>query len=249
MKDTVYNTIQDAFRAEKKLYWVLLDPDDYSPAEGRILARGAAENGADAVLVGGSLMNTSYFDEFVSEVQADISLPVILFPGDASQVSSHADALLFLTLVSGRNPNFLIGEQVKGAPGIKNAGIEPIATAYMLIESGNTTSVEFMSNTKPIPRNKPDIAGVHALAAQYMGQKLIYLEAGSGAVSSVPAEIISAVKSQVDVPVIVGGGIRTEKDVHQKLSAGADIIVTGTVLTQDTGAARLARLAQAVKNY
>ena len=235
MNDKIYKEITKKIASGKKLYWVLLDPDDFSDSEGALVAIEAQECGADAILVGGSLMHTDHLDSFVKSLKESITIPVILFPGDATQITGYADGVLFLSLLSGRNPEFLIGEQLKGAPRIKRHNIEPIPTAYMLIESGTVTSVEFMSNTRPIPRDKAGIAAVHGLAAQYMGQKLIYLEAGSGAKESVPLKVIGAVKSQVDIPVIVGGGIRDVKTAAEKIAAGADILVTGNLLNGENG--------------
>ncbi|MBN1981187.1 MAG: geranylgeranylglyceryl phosphate synthase family protein, partial [Chitinivibrionales bacterium] len=154
----------------------------------------------------------------------------------------------FLSLISGRNPVNLIGEQVKGAPLIKEFGIEPISTAYMLVESGTVTSVEFMSNTRPLPRSKPMIAAAHALAAQYLGMQLVYLEAGSGAPQSVPAEMIKLVRQYIEVPLIVGGGIRNVESAVEKVKAGADIIVTGNMLRQKDGTAVMAQIAAALRS-
>lgn len=249
MDREIYNKIQAQVDAGEKLYWVLLDPDDFKPVDAALIAAESESCGADAILIGGSLLHTEYFDQFVAAVQESVSIPVILFPGDATQISKHADAILFHTLISGRNPDFLIGEQLKGAPIIKKFGIEPISTAYMLIESGTVTSVEFMSNTRPIPREKPGIAALHGLAAQYLGQKLIYLEAGSGAKISVPPRVIGAVKSQVDIPLIVGGGIRDSETALEKLHAGADILVTGNVLNAEGGKERMKEIAQTVKTF
>jgi phosphoglycerol geranylgeranyltransferase len=165
----VFQAIQKKVSAETPSYWVLLDPDDFSPKDGAAIAKAAQAAGADALLIGGSLLRTNRFDAFVASVKKAVTIPVILFPGDATQLSGHADALLYLSLISGRNPVNLISEHVKAAPTIKQLGIEPISTAYMLVESGTVTSVEFMSNTRPLPRNKPAIAAAHALAAQYMG--------------------------------------------------------------------------------
>ena len=249
MKQEIYTQITDDIAQGKKLYWVLLDPDDFSPQVGADTAKKAEECGAHAILIGGSLMHTDHFNEFVSSVKATVTIPVLLFPGDATQISSSADGILFLSLISGRNPDFLIGEQLKGAPHIKRHNIEPIPTAYMLIESGTVTSVEFMSNTRPIPRDKPSIAALHGLAAQYMGQKCIYLEAGSGAKYSVPEKMIGAVKSQVDIPIIVGGGIRDSQTAEAKIKSGADIIVTGNLLKLEDGLERMRSIAKSITAF
>ena len=249
MAGGVFSAIQGQVKKGRRSYWVLLDPDDFSPQRGAVIAKKAMEAGVDALLVGGSLMHTNHFDQFVDKVKKKVSIPVILFPGDSTQLSRHADAILFLSLISGRNPVNLIGEHVKAAPLIRKCGIEPIATAYMLIESGAVTSVEFMSNTRPLPRNKPMIAAAHALAAQYMGMAMIYLEAGSGAPETVPDAMIKLVRSYVDIPIIVGGGIRDTKTALAKLAAGADIIVTGNMLRRPDGLAIMKEIAREVRKF
>ena len=228
-------------------YWILLDPDDFSSDHAAEIASSAQNAGVDAILVGGSLLNTNHLNSFVKSIKSTVTIPVILFPGDATQISPIADAILFLSLVSGRNPVNLIGEQVKGAPAIKEYGIEPISTAYMLVESGAVTSVEFMSNTRPLPRSKPMIAAAHGLAAQYMGMNMIYLEAGSGAPKPVPSEMIRKVCDFVDIPIIVGGGIRGVETAVEKIKAGADIIVTGNLLHDNKGVDVMKQIAGAVK--
>ena len=248
-KMTLFQHISSIINKGQKLYWVLLDPDDFSLEHAAQISKKAYECGVDALLIGGSLLHTSHIGAFVRAVKTGSALPVILFPGDATQVCPDVDAILFLSLVSGRNPENLIGEQVKGAPLIKEYGIEVIATAYMLVESGVMTSVEFMSNTRPLPRSKPMIAAAHALASQYLGMKLIYLEAGSGAPVSVPGEMISKVRATVDIPIIVGGGIRDGTTALEKINAGADIIVTGNLLKQSDGAGIMKDIAHEMKRY
>ena len=246
----VFDGILKKIVARERAYWVLLDPDDFSAADAAAIGRRAQTEGrADAVLVGGSFLRSNGLDEFVKAVKQEITIPLILFPGDASQLSAHADALLYLSLISGRNPVNLIGEHVKAAPVIRKLGIEPIPTAYMLVESGAVTSVEFMSNTRPLPRTKPDIAAAHALAAQYMGMKMVYLEAGSGAPQSVPLEMIRKVKELVDIPVIVGGGIRDTATARPILEAGADVIVTGNLLRHHGGIDRMREIGETVKKF
>ncbi len=247
MNGAMLEVIKKKLTKSKHCYWVLLDPDDFSLKEASVVAKESQKCGVDALLVGGSLLYSNHFDKFVQALKKATSIPVIIFPGDATQLSGHADALLYLSLVSGRNPSNLIGEHVKAAPIIKQTGIEPIATAYMLVESGAVSSVEFMSNTRPLPRNKPELAAAHALAAQYMGMGLVYLEAGSGAINSVPAEMIKMVRQWVDIPIIVGGGIRDAVTAKEKIDAGADIIVTGNVLQKENGLAIMKEIAAVVK--
>ncbi|MBD3421315.1 MAG: geranylgeranylglyceryl/heptaprenylglyceryl phosphate synthase [Chitinivibrionales bacterium] len=243
----IFDLITTQIAQRNGCYWVLLDPDDFTVDRGAEVAGEAQQHGVDAFLIGGSLLYSNHFNDFVKAVRLAATVPVILFPGDATQVCAHADALLYLSLISGRNPVNLIGEHVKAAPMIKKIGIEPIATAYMLVESGIVSSVEFMSNTRPLPRNKPMIAAAHALAAQYMGMSMVYLEAGSGAKLSVPEEMIKMVKSYMQLPLIVGGGITTTDDALSKLDAGADIIVTGNLLKRDGGVTVMNEIAAAVR--
>lgn len=249
MNTRIATAITEQVKNGRKAYWVLLDPDDFTVEDAAKIAVQAERAGADALLIGGSLLHSNHFDRFVASVKAAVAIPVILFPGDATQLSPHADALLYLSLVSGRNPTNLIGEHVKAAPVIRETGIEPVPTAYMLVESGNVSSVEFMSNTRPLPRNKPGIAVAHALAAQYMGMKLIYLEAGSGAEKSVPDAMIAQVKAHIELPLIVGGGIRDAATAKAKLAAGADIIVTGNVLRSEGGVSVMGEIAAVVRGF
>ena len=227
-------------------YIVLLDPDKQPIDQSRHLAQTAEKEGADIIFIGGSLLFFSNFDDFVKQIKQSVSIPVILFPGNAQQISKYADAVLFISIISGRNPDALIGQQVLGAPIINMLNLETISTAYMLIESGKTTSAEYISNTRPIPREKNDIAVAHALAAEYLGMKLIYLEAGSGALQPVPDDMIATVAKYISLPIIVGGGITTPEIAHQKVSAGASFIVTGNILEKNLQQGRIAEFAQAI---
>jgi phosphoglycerol geranylgeranyltransferase len=210
-------------------YLVLIDPEACEVDKCAKLAHEVERAGADAILLGGSLL-TIDLHPIAAALKDETSLPIILFPGDSMHLTPHADAILYMSLISGRNPNYLIGEQVKAAPWIQRYDLEPIPTGYILIEGGNRTAVEFMSGTVPIPRDKPNIAGPHALAAQYLGMQLVYLEAGSGAKFPIPNDMISTVKSQIEIPLVVGGGIRTPETATKKVNAGADFIVTGNIL-------------------
>lgn len=227
---TTFERILKIKEAKGAGYFVLIDPDKWRDGQIVGFAAQANEAGADAILIGGSLLLSSSFDDLVSKIKNRIDIPLIIFPGSPTQVSRYADAVFFLSLISGRNPTYLIGEQVKAAPAIKILGLEAIAVGYMLVESGNITSAEFMSNTRPIPRDKPDIAKATALAAEFMGMKMVYLEAGSGAKWAVPDEMVAEVTEYVSLPLIVGGGIRTPEEAHRKVKAGASFVVTGNVL-------------------
>lgn len=214
-------------------YLTLLDPDRLEPEELEERAALCAEAGADAILVGTSLTMLVDHTALYERIKRQVDIPVISFPGSGSHVSPLADAILFLSMVSSRNPELLIGEQVRTAPLLKKCGVEIISTGYMLIESGVLTSVQFMSNALPIPRSKNDIAMAHALAAEYIGMKMLYLEAGSGADAAVPDAMVRAVVDYVSLPVIVGGGIRDPETARAKVEAGASFVVTGKVVEDD----------------
>ncbi|RKX70473.1 geranylgeranylglyceryl/heptaprenylglyceryl phosphate synthase [candidate division WOR-3 bacterium] len=209
--------------------FALLDPDR-EPDLDRL---GPAFPHLTAILVGTSYLKSRNLDTFIEQIKSLTSTPVLIFPGGANQVSSRADGILFLSLLSGRNPQYLIGDQVRAVFRIRDSGLEVIPTGYLLIEGGNYTSVEYISNTRPIPRNKPEIAEAHALAAQYLGMKLVYLEAGSGAELPVPVEMVRAVRRSIDIPLIVGGGLKRFEDIQSRFEAGCDFVVIGTLIERD----------------
>ncbi len=227
-------------------YIVLIDPDKLSLEENIKLAIQSEKEEADCIFIGGSLLSAPIFDELVKLIKNAVKIPVIIFPGGVQQISRYADAILFMSVISGRNVDLLIGQHVMAAPIIKMINLEAIPTGYMLIESGKMSSAEFMSNTKPIPRDKPDIAVAHALAAEYLGMKLIYLEAGSGALHPVPNEMIQAVTRMCSLPLIVGGGIRSPAVAKQKVAAGAAFVVTGNVLEKNNESGTIRGFAQAI---
>ncbi len=246
MKSTVFQHLLQVARTKGAGYIVLLDPDRKSDPhlEARVAAINASE--VDAIFVGGSLMMDGRCHERVATIKALASVPVIFFPGGLNQINTHYDAMLFMAILSGRNPHYLIGEQVLAAPVVKDLGLEVIPTGYLLFDGGAQSTVEFISNTRPLPLHRPDLAVAHALAAQYLGKKLLYLEAGSGARQAVPVETITQVAREVEVPLIVGGGIRTPEQARERVEAGASFIVTGTVLEDNHDAALMEAFAQAV---
>lgn len=215
----------------KKSIAVLVDPDkiDHS-SKLEPLLRLAAEDCVDYIFVGGSLVTTNNTAEVIKTIKENVSMPVVLFPGSALQIEHSADAILFLSLISGRNPDLLIGQHVVAAPILKNSKLEILPTGYILINSGKTTSVAYISNTTPIPEDKYSLAACTAIAGEMLGLKLIYLDAGSGAEREVSQKMISTVKKSVNVPLIVGGGINTPQKALNALQAGADLIVIGNVL-------------------
>ena len=179
------------------------------------------------------MMDTLYHNR-IERIKSISEIPVILFPGGVNQVNKYFDAMLFMSLLSGRNPHYLIGEQVIAAPIVSDYGIETIPTGYLLIDGGSPTTVEFISGTKPLPPNRVDIIISHALAAQFMGMQLIYLEAGSGALNRVPGDVITKVSNEINIGLIVGGGIRTPEDASEVVNAGASFVVIGTAIEEST---------------
>jgi putative glycerol-1-phosphate prenyltransferase len=230
----VYDNLLDVRHRKGAGYFVLIDPDRKDETETMDMVAACVEAGVDGLLVGSSLLLSSRFNSSIKAIKERYRIPIILFPGSTIQLSEFADAVLFLSLISGRNPEFLIGTQVLGAPIVRKMGLEAISTGYMLIESGRATAAEFMSNSKPIPRDKNDIAVAHAMAGEYLGMKMIYLEAGSGAQHAVPDAMVEAVSSYVQIPVIVGGGIRTPDEARKKVESGASFVVTGNILESVT---------------
>jgi phosphoglycerol geranylgeranyltransferase len=226
------NSVYDLMNKSGPGILALFDPDRTSIEEAGNLTKLVCDNGIKGILIGSSLLVSPHFDKFVCAVKDNTSCPVILFPGGSHQVCPRADAIFFLSLLSGRNSEFLIGEQVKAVFLIKECNLEVIPVGYILVESGNFTTVEYISNTKPIPRSKHEIAVAHALAGQYFGMKYIYLEAGSGARNPVPDEMVKRVKDNINIPLIVGGGLRQYDEVKKAFDAGADFAVLGSVIEQ-----------------
>lgn len=229
---------------------VLIDPDKLPlSAMPRFVDRCHAA-GIDAFFVGGSLLHTPDMERYVLHLKALTRLPVIGFPGSVVQVVGGLDAVLFLSLISGRNPEYLIGQHVQAAPLLKRLGVEPIATGYMLVESEALTTAQYMSGSLPLPRNKPDVAAATALAGEMLGMQLVFLDAGSGASSPVPESLIQAVKATCQIPVVVGGGMRSPEMVRRAAQAGADFVVVGNAL-ENEGAPEdtLERLVMAARGY
>ena len=225
---TIYKQILAAKSQKNKLLAILIDPDKVLIGNLSILIQKINQSPATHIFVGGSSFEGTYFDEIIIRLKAEITLPILLFPGNPSQISDKADGILFLTLLSGRNPDYLIEHQVNAVPILNKTNLEIISTGYILIESGNETAVERVSKTKPIDRSKAEYALQTAQAGIFIGNQLIYLEAGSGAQMAVPKEMIELVSKNINVPLIVGGGIRSKQEIENAFSAGADLIVIGT---------------------
>ncbi len=225
----IYKSISDK---TKKRIAILIDPDKNTASSLDVILQNSNNSGVDFIFVGGSLVINN-MGETLSYIKENTSIPVLIFPGNVIQISDKADGLLFLSLISGRNPEYLIGQHVISAPTLKRSGIEVISTAYILIENGRTTSVEYISNTLPIPADKPEIVVATALAGEMLGMKMVYLEAGSGAAKSVALGIISEVKRNIEIPILVGGGIRSGEDVSRIFAAGADLVVVGSAVEEN----------------
>ncbi len=227
----ILDILQQRHAIGKKSIAVLVDPDKADdPAKLKHLIHLASENCVDFFFVGGSLITTPYLSQVIQSIKEDVNIPVILFPGSSVQIDPSADAILFLSLISGRNPDLLIGQHVQAAPILKNNRMEVLPTGYMLVSSGKTTSVAYISNTTPIPEDKYSLAACTAMAGEMLGLRLIYLDAGSGAEREISPRMISAVRKAVEVPLIVGGGITSAQKAFAALEAGADMIVIGNAL-------------------
>jgi geranylgeranylglyceryl phosphate synthase family protein len=213
--------------------WVLLDPDRFRPQDWEPLLPDLDRGPVQGFLVGGSLQTTTAYQDTLDWLAEFVTLPVVLFPGSMLQVSPKADALLLLSLISGRNPEYLIGQHVQAAVSLRNAGLTLLPTGYMLVDGGKATTAHYITQTQPIPADKPDIAAVTALAGSQLGLKVLYLDCGSGALHPVPTAMVEAVRQVVDGPLVVGGGVRTPQQALALRQAGADWVVMGSVFEEN----------------
>jgi putative glycerol-1-phosphate prenyltransferase len=213
-----------------KAFGLLIDPDKFSPQVFERWSSKPAFAAVDWVLVGGSLITQGNLEQTLAYIRQMCVQPVIIFPGSNLHISSSADAILLLSLISGRNPEYLIGQHVAAAPSLKASGLEIIPTAYLLVDGGRTTTVAYISNTNPIPSDKPELAACTALAGELLGLRLIYADAGSGAQHPIPPAVISAIRQQTQNPLVIGGGIRHADHLRQAYQAGADMVVVGNAL-------------------
>lgn len=230
---TLYQQWLQAKAADRKQFVVLIDPDQLQLKDIMPLVDLAEKAQVDSFFIGGSLVVNDALDDLIHGIKRHSSIPVVLFPGSSRQLSYKADALLLLSLISGRNPELLIGKHVETAPFLKISPLEIISTGYMLIDGGVPTSVSYMSNTYPIPADKASIAAATAMAGELLGLKLLYMDAGSGAQRPISTTMIKAVSQATDIPLIIGGGIRTPERASAGVQAGADIIVVGNAIEQD----------------
>jgi putative glycerol-1-phosphate prenyltransferase len=233
MTNRIYEGIAAKKKEGRKSFAVLIDPDKVNEQKISELAALTAAANVDYLLVGGSLVISNHLDEVVARIKRESNIPVILFPGTPSQVSRHADALLYLSLISGRNPELLIGQHVISAPFVKQSGLEIISTGYMVIDGGAPTTVSYISNATPIPSDKNEIAMCTAMAGEMLGMKLIYMDAGSGARKAVSENMIEKVAGVIEAPLVVGGGITDPEKAYRNCKAGADLIVVGNAIEKD----------------
>jgi putative glycerol-1-phosphate prenyltransferase len=235
----IYNNILKSKAKNEKLLAILIDPDKIDLDDVEVLIEKIKQSPATHIFIGGSLVENNIIDELITRIRQFSpfggrgALPIVLFPGNPSQISNKADAILFLSLISGRNPDFLIEHQVKAAPILKQTQLEIISTGYILIESGTETAVQRVSKTNPLDRNNPDLVLATAQAGTMLGNKLIYLEAGSGAKQAVPLEMIKKVAQNIEIPLVVGGGIIDLQGIQKAYDFGADLVVIGTAFEND----------------
>ena len=229
----LYNSILVSKNQGKKLFAILIDPDKQKNSDLLLIIKNANKSKVNYFFVGGSLLINDNLNDCIKTIKENSKIPVILFPGNAMQINPKADGILFLSLISGRNPDLLIGKQVISAPILKQTELEIISTGYMLIDSGKATTASYMSNTVPIPREKNAIATSTAIAGQYLGMKLIYMDGGSGAEQPITSDMIKQVSNCIDIPLIIGGGICNAKKAIENCKAGADLIVVGNAIEKD----------------
>jgi len=238
MPNGIYHSFSDRKRAGKKSFAVLIDPDKVNDQNLAELIELSVSSKVDYFFVGGSLVVSNYLDQCLQLIRKNCSIPTVLFPGSPSQVSKYADALLYLSLISGRNADLLIGQHVVSAPMVKKSGLEVMSTGYMVVDGGAPTTVSYISNSSPLPSDKSEIAVCTALAGEMLGMKLIYMDAGSGAKNPISETMITKVAQSISVPLIVGGGIVDPEKAYLNCKAGADVIVVGNAIEKDSSLIR-----------
>ena len=229
----IYKKITQSKKNGKKLFAILIDPDKQDTKDLLKIIEKCNSTKVDMFFVGGSLLTNDYLKNCITTIKNNSKIPVVLFPGNAMQVDEQADAILFLSLISGRNAEMLIGKQVITAPILKKSSLEVIPTGYMLIDSGKQTTVSYMSNTTPIPHDKEQVAKCTALAGEMLGLKMIFMDGGSGALNPISTKMIRSVSKIIDVPLVIGGGINSGKKAIENCKAGADIIVVGNAIEKN----------------
>lgn len=244
---SILKKLQDYKEQQQKAFALLIDPDNVDEAGCIELLRLAQNTYVDFLFIGGSLITGNNLGRIIEICKSHTQIPVVLFPGSSLHIDTEADAILFLSLISGRNPDFLIGQHILAAPILKRSRLEILPTGYMLVDTGKQTTVSFISNTTPIPYDKPDVAACIAMAGEMLGLQLIYMDGGSGAEKPISPQMISAVRKAVDIPLIVGGGINSPEKVQIALKAGADVVVVGNAIEKD--AQLIHKITQAVRAY
>ena len=244
----VEKLLLEKIESEGSIHITLIDPEKVTPPQGSGIARKAKASGTTAIMIGGStFVSAAHLDDIVRIVRRTVRIPIILFPNNVTGISRHADAIWFMSLLNSVDPYFLMGAQVLGAPLVKKYRLEPLPLGYIIVGEGGTAGV--VGKAIPVPYNKPELAAAHALAGQYLGMRFIYLEAGSGAKEPVPPDMIRIVKHYIDIPLIVGGGIRSRGQALAAASAGADIIVTGNVAENTGVRRRVSEIIEGLRHY
>lgn len=238
MTNRIYQSLLQRKAKGQKSFAVLVDPDKVNSEKIDELTSLAVSAAVDYLFVGGSLVISNQLDEVVQQIKKNCDIPVILFPGSPSQLTPFADALLYLSLISGRNPELLIGQHVISAPFVKQSGLEIMSTGYMVVDGGAPTTVSYISNASPIPADKNEIAMCTAMAGEMLGMKLIYMDAGSGAKRAISESMIEQVSRVITVPMVVGGGITDPEKAYRNCKAGADVIVIGNAIEKDSSLIR-----------
>jgi len=247
MVGSVEKYLLGKIESEGAIHITLIDPEKVTPPQASRIARKAKSSGTSAIMVGGSTFaSASHLDGVIKAVKRTVNIPIILFPNNVTGISRHADAIWFMSLLNSVDPYFLMGAQVLGAPLVKKYRLEPIPLGYIIVGEGGTAGV--VGKAIPVPYNKPELAAAHALAGQYLGMHFVYLEAGSGAKKPVPSEMIRAVKRYIDVPLIVGGGIKSRRQALVAASAGADIIVTGNIVENTAVKSKVSEIIKGIRS-
>lgn len=244
---TIEKYLLEKIECEGAIHITLIDPEKVTPPQASRIARKARSSGTSAIMIGGSTFaSTSHLDNVIKAVKRTVKIPVILFPNNVTGISRRADAIWFMSLLNSFDPYFLMGAQVLGAPLVKKYRLEPIPLGYIIVGEGGTAGI--VGKAVPIPYNKPELAAAHALAGEYLGMHFIYLEAGSGAKKPVPPQMIRAVKRYIDIPLIVGGGIKSSKQALVAASAGANIIVTGNVVENTEVKSKVSEIIEGIRS-
>jgi len=247
MQGPIEKYLLEKIQTEGSIHLTLIDPEKVTAQEALRIAENSKNGGTAAIMIGGStFLSQTHLDEVVKAIKSSVTIPTILFPNNVTGISSHADAIWFMSLLNSVDPYFLIGAQILGAPLVKKYGLEPLSMGYIIVGEGGTAGI--VGKAISVPYSKPELAAAHALAGQYLGMRFIYLEGGSGAKNPVPPEMIHTVKSVLEIPLIVGGGIRTKEQAVAAASAGADIIVTGNLTETADSKQRIAEIIAAIKN-